>query len=174
MKVFGRRPARTFSHAPRPASENLQGTKPREGARIGRCRALSYGDLAVGGPQLRSAARLARRDATALQHRCAAAGPFHWRKSQGASGGPPCPLDAAHASTVTEKLYPPGQRPDVRHGSSEGLSWHQRRQGSVVKMTNLRRRKCAAQQPSKCRVLRGRGVTFDHTQSLGCSSPHSQ
>src|SRR5260370_39148211 len=95
-------------------------------------------------------------------------------KSQGASGGPPCPLDAAYASTVTEKLYPPGQRSDVRHGSSEGLSWHQRRQGSVVKMTNLRRRKCAAQQPSKCRVLRGRGVTFDHTQSLGCSSPHSQ
>ena len=57
VKVFGRRPARTFSHAPRPASENLQGTKPREGARIGRCRALSYGDLAVDGPQLRWEAR---------------------------------------------------------------------------------------------------------------------
>ena len=57
VKVFGRRPSRTFAHAPRPASENLQGTKPRERARIGRCRALRYGDLAVGGPQVRSAAR---------------------------------------------------------------------------------------------------------------------
>src|SRR5260370_36695041 len=61
VKVFGRRPARTLQHALRPASENLQGTKPRERARIGRCRALSYGDLAVGGPLLRSTARSAER-----------------------------------------------------------------------------------------------------------------
>src|SRR5262249_44800169 len=57
VKVFGRRPSRTFPPARRPASENLRGTKPREGARIGRCRALSYGDLAVGRPQLRWAVR---------------------------------------------------------------------------------------------------------------------
>ncbi len=61
VKVFGRRPSRTFPRALRPASENLQGTKPRERARIGRCRVLSYGDLAVGVPQLRSAARRAER-----------------------------------------------------------------------------------------------------------------
>src|SRR5258708_34276128 len=59
VKVFGRRPSRTFPRALRPAFENLQGTKPRERARIGRCRALSYGDLAVGGPLLRSTARSA-------------------------------------------------------------------------------------------------------------------
>jgi len=52
VKVFGRRPSRTFPHARRPASENLQGTKPREGARIGQCRALSYGDLALDGRRL--------------------------------------------------------------------------------------------------------------------------
>src|SRR5262249_16349863 len=51
VKVFGRRPARMFAHGRRPASENLEGTKPREGARIRRCRALSYGDLGVCGPQ---------------------------------------------------------------------------------------------------------------------------
>jgi hypothetical protein len=34
VKVFGRRPSRTFPHARRPASENLQGMKPRGGARI--------------------------------------------------------------------------------------------------------------------------------------------
>src|SRR5262249_26987076 len=45
VKVFGCRPSRTFPRARRPASENLQGTKPRGGARIGRCGALSYGDL---------------------------------------------------------------------------------------------------------------------------------
>jgi hypothetical protein len=61
VKVFGRRPSRTFSHALRPASENLQGTKPRGGARIGRCRALSYGDLAVDGQRLRSAPRRTER-----------------------------------------------------------------------------------------------------------------
>src|SRR5712692_9318348 len=70
VKVFGRRPSRTFPPALRPASENLQGTKPREGARIGRCRALSYGDLAVGGPQLRSAARSAARSAEQWGWRC--------------------------------------------------------------------------------------------------------
>ena len=42
-----RRPSQTFPHALRPASESLQGRKPREGACIGRCRVLSYGDLAV-------------------------------------------------------------------------------------------------------------------------------
>jgi len=57
VKVFGRRPSRTFPRALRPASENLQGTKPREGARVGRCRTLSYGILAVDGRHLRSAAR---------------------------------------------------------------------------------------------------------------------
>src|SRR5258708_815604 len=61
VKVFGRRPSRTFPRALRPAFENLQGTKPRERARIGRCRALSYGDLAGGGPLLRSTARSAER-----------------------------------------------------------------------------------------------------------------
>jgi hypothetical protein len=35
VKVFGRRPSRTFPHARRPASENLQGTKPRGRARSG-------------------------------------------------------------------------------------------------------------------------------------------
>jgi hypothetical protein len=70
VKVFGRRPSRTFPHARRPASENLQGTKAREGAGVGRCRGLSYGDLVAGGPQLRSAARLGERGATALQFRC--------------------------------------------------------------------------------------------------------
>src|SRR5260370_24775033 len=70
VKVFGRRPARTFQHTLRPASENLQGTKPREGARIGRCRALSYGALAMGGRQLTSAAR--------------SAGGWGWRCSSGA------------------------------------------------------------------------------------------
>src|SRR6266481_166601 len=59
VKVFGRRPPRTFPRALRLASENLQGTKPRERARIGRCRAFSYGGLAVCGPQLRLAARSA-------------------------------------------------------------------------------------------------------------------
>src|SRR5215468_8712384 len=39
-------------HGHRPASENLQGTKPREGARIRRCPRAHYGDLGVGGPQL--------------------------------------------------------------------------------------------------------------------------
>src|SRR5215470_6785648 len=67
VKVFGRRPSPTFPHAPRPASENLQGTKPRERARIGRCLALSYGDLAEGGPQLRSGARWDERWEMALQ-----------------------------------------------------------------------------------------------------------
>jgi hypothetical protein len=67
VKVFGRRPSRTFPHALRPASENLQGTKPRGGVRIGRCRALSYGDLAVGGPQLRLAARWGERRGMAFQ-----------------------------------------------------------------------------------------------------------
>jgi len=43
VKVFGRQPSRTFPPARRPASENLQGTKPRGGARIERCRAFSYG-----------------------------------------------------------------------------------------------------------------------------------
>ena len=53
-----RTPAATnVSTPPRPASENLQGTKPREGARIWRCGGLSYGDLAVDGPQLRCEAR---------------------------------------------------------------------------------------------------------------------
>src|SRR5215467_4129198 len=61
MKVFGRRPSCTFSHAPRPASENLQGTKPREGLPIGRCRALSYGDQSVDEQQLRSAPRRSER-----------------------------------------------------------------------------------------------------------------
>src|SRR5262249_2230368 len=67
VKVLGRRPSRTFPPARRPASENLRGTKPREGARIGRCRALSYGDLAVGGPQLRWAVRWGERWRMALQ-----------------------------------------------------------------------------------------------------------
>src|SRR5258708_16852928 len=58
VKVFGRRPPRTFPHAPRPASENLQRTKPREGARIWRCRALSDREFAVAGPHLTSAAHL--------------------------------------------------------------------------------------------------------------------
>jgi hypothetical protein len=53
VKAFGRRPSRTFPHAPRLASENLEGTNPQEGARIGSCRALSYGDLTVDGPQLK-------------------------------------------------------------------------------------------------------------------------
>jgi hypothetical protein len=57
VKAFGRRPSQTFPHALRPASESLQGRKPREGARIGRCRVLSYGDLAVDGQRLRSAPR---------------------------------------------------------------------------------------------------------------------
>src|SRR5215475_11843183 len=39
-------------HSQRPASENLQGTKPREGARIRRCPRAHYGDLGVGEPQL--------------------------------------------------------------------------------------------------------------------------
>jgi hypothetical protein len=43
VKVFGRRPSRTFPPAPRPASENLQGMKPRGGTYWGRCRALSMG-----------------------------------------------------------------------------------------------------------------------------------
>src|SRR5713101_374020 len=72
VRVFGCWPSRTFPRALRPASENLQGTKPREGSRIGRCRPLSYGDLAVDGPQLRSAVGLARRGAMALQRRCEA------------------------------------------------------------------------------------------------------
>jgi hypothetical protein len=66
VKVFGRRPPRTFPHAPRPASENLQGTKPREGARVGRCRGRSYGDLAMDGQRPRSAARSGER----LRWRC--------------------------------------------------------------------------------------------------------
>jgi hypothetical protein len=61
VKVFGRRPSRTFPHARRPASENLQGTKPREGARVGRCRGRSYGDLAMNGQRPRSAARSGER-----------------------------------------------------------------------------------------------------------------
>jgi hypothetical protein len=51
VKVFRRRPSRTIPHGQRPASENLQGTKPREG-RIRRCLRADYGDLSVGGPQL--------------------------------------------------------------------------------------------------------------------------
>src|SRR5215475_14343044 len=39
-------------HGQRPASENLQGTKPREGVRIRRCPRAHYGDLGVGEPQL--------------------------------------------------------------------------------------------------------------------------
>jgi len=39
-------------HGQRPASENLQGMKPREGARIRRCPRAHYGDLGVGEPQL--------------------------------------------------------------------------------------------------------------------------
>ena len=39
-------------HGQRPASENLQGTKPREGARISRCPRAHYGDSGVGEPQL--------------------------------------------------------------------------------------------------------------------------
>src|SRR5215472_12355979 len=35
VKVFGCRPSRTFPPAGRPASENLQGTKPREGHVLG-------------------------------------------------------------------------------------------------------------------------------------------
>src|SRR5215471_7749900 len=42
----------------RPASGNLQGTKPRGGARVRRCPRACYGDLGVGGPQLRSAGRV--------------------------------------------------------------------------------------------------------------------
>src|SRR5215813_11140087 len=40
-------------HGQRPASENLQGTKPWEGARIRRCPGAHYGDyMSVGEPQL--------------------------------------------------------------------------------------------------------------------------
>jgi hypothetical protein len=58
VKVFGRWPSRTFPPALRPASENLQGRKPRgKGHVLGRCRALSYGDLAWVGPRMKSAGR---------------------------------------------------------------------------------------------------------------------
>jgi hypothetical protein len=60
LKVFRRRPSQNIPPPRRPASENLQGTKAREGARIRPCHALSYGDLTAGGPQLRSAARVSR------------------------------------------------------------------------------------------------------------------
>src|SRR5258708_19739544 len=58
-KGFGGWRAGRIARALRAASENLQGTKPRERARIGRWRAFSYGALAVCGPQLRLAARSA-------------------------------------------------------------------------------------------------------------------
>src|SRR5262244_2343403 len=53
VKVF-RLPAVTnIPHGQRPASENLQGTKPWEGARIRRCPGAHYGDyMSVGEPQL--------------------------------------------------------------------------------------------------------------------------
>jgi hypothetical protein len=53
-----RPPPRAFPHTHHGRRPKPLGSKPREGARAGRCRGLSYGDLAVGGPQLRSAARL--------------------------------------------------------------------------------------------------------------------
>src|SRR5712692_5667901 len=110
VKVFGRRPSRTFPPAPRPASETLQGTKPREGARIGRCRALSYGDLAVAGLQLRSAARLAGRGVMALQR--------GW-DAVFLISGPYVPEDRCGCSVVNAALkrappWPAEGRPDRR------------------------------------------------------------
>jgi hypothetical protein len=67
VKVSRRRPRQTFPHRRRRASGNLQGTKPRERARIRRCLLGCYGDLAVGGPQLRSAARVGRAVRMAMQ-----------------------------------------------------------------------------------------------------------
>jgi hypothetical protein len=72
VQVFGRRHHGLIHTARRPASEKRQGTKSRGGSRIGRCRELSYGDLAVRGPQLRSAARVGWAMWMGLQAGCGA------------------------------------------------------------------------------------------------------